>query len=140
MGVTKGIRLIFQAICILDAWINETVQIGQSTENEFHKTRNANMSFTIMPSPPLLTTDEQSPGLFPALPEWTVPQAAQILGVSEGYVNELLDDGLLTFRRENGEYLIERNSILNYGQERERKRAAADDLFRFFQEIGISDD
>ena len=28
MGVTKGIRLIFQAICILDAWINETVQVG----------------------------------------------------------------------------------------------------------------
>ena len=34
MGVTKGIRLIFQTICILDAWINETVQLRNAVS--FH--------------------------------------------------------------------------------------------------------
>ena len=72
--------------------------------------------------------------------ELTVAQVAQFLDVSEGYVNEMLNAGRVLFRQKNGERLIDGDSLLNYGRERKRSLAAAENLFRFFEEMGLSDD
>jgi hypothetical protein len=96
-----------------------------------------NMSLTTMP---FLTTDGQGIGLFPVVPELTVAQAAQILDVPEGYIDELLNAGLVVSRLENGEYLLERDSLLEFEQDRNRRHAALDRLFLTFQEAGLSDD
>ena len=98
------------------------------------------MIFTAMPSRSFLTTNGQDIELFPILSELTVSQAATYLDGSEGLINELLDAGLITFRLENGERLVQRNSLLNYAQEERCKLAAANELFRTFQEAGLSDD
>jgi len=98
------------------------------------------MSLTVTPPTSFLTTDSQNIGLFPMPSELTVAQAARFLDGSEGLVNELLDDGLITFRLENGERLVQWNRLLEYAQEEKRSNAAAASLFRFFQEMGLSDD
>jgi hypothetical protein len=51
-----------------------------------------------------------------------------------------MDAGLIAFRLENGEHLIERNSLSDYLQEEERRLAMADELFSMFREMGLSDD
>jgi len=76
----------------------------------------------------------------PAVSELTVAQAARFLDVSEGYVHEMLNAGRVVFRLEDGERLIEWDSLRDYGQERKRRNEAAESLFRFFEEMGLSND
>jgi len=76
----------------------------------------------------------------PAVSECTVAQAAKFLDVSEGFVDEVLDDNLIKHRLEGGRRLIDWNSLQDYGQERNQKLVEAEGLFHFFQEIGLSDD
>ena len=98
------------------------------------------MSLTVVPPHSFLTIGMADIDLFPAVSECTVSQAATILGVSEGYVDEVLRDGLIAFRWDNGERLIERNILLDYREERRRMNAALDEMIRWDQEIGLYDD
>ena len=98
------------------------------------------MSLAITPSPPFLTADEQNVGLFPPPSELTVAQAAKLIDAKEDLINELLADGLVAFRQKNGERLVLRDSLLEYVQDRERRHAKLDELFRLFEEMGLSDE
>ena len=97
------------------------------------------MSLTMTPSP-FLATEEQSVGLFPMPSELTVAQAAKFLRSSEGYVNEMLNAGHIEFRLENGECLIQRNSLLEFEQERESQYTALENIVRWSEEMGLYDD
>ena len=98
------------------------------------------MSLAITPSSPFLATDEQSVGLFPPPSELTVAQAAKLIDAKEGYINELLADGLVAFRQKNGEHLILRDSLLEYIQDLDRRLAALGEMVRWDQEMGLYDD
>ena len=98
------------------------------------------MTLTVAPSHIFPTTDGRNIAMFPTVSECTVAQAAQFLDSTEGLVQELMDAGLIAFRLENGERLIEQNSLSNYLHEEERRLAMADELFSMFREIGLSDD
>jgi len=98
------------------------------------------MTLTVAPSHTFSTTDGRDIAMFPAVSECTVAQAAQFLDGTAGLVHELMDAGLIAFRLENGEHLIERNSLSDYLQEEERRLAMADELFSMFREMGLSDD
>ena len=96
------------------------------------------MTFTI--SPPFEAIGEHGVELFPTLPELTVAQAAQLLDTPEGYIDELLDAGRIVFRWENNKRLVQRDSLLNFEADRERRHAELDKLFLMFQEEGLSDE
>ena len=98
------------------------------------------MSLAVAPSHPFMATDGLGDNLFPAATEYSVSQAAKFLGVSEGYIREILEDDLVMSRLENGERLIEYASLLAYGQERRRMNAALDEMCRMNQEMGLYDD
>ena len=98
------------------------------------------MMTIVAPSHSFLATGKRDNDLFPVSDECTVAQAAEILNGSEGLVNELLRDGLIEYRLENGERLIQRDCLRDYAQDEDRKLAAAAKLFRTFQEAGISDE
>ena len=92
-------------------------------------------------SPQIFSTiDAQNIGVFPPMSECTIAQAATFLDVSEGFVNELLNAKRVMFRQENGERLIEWNSLSDYGQTRKRRRAALAEMVRMNQEMGLYDD
>jgi len=65
------------------------------------------MTLTAAPSHTFPTTDGLGIAMFPTVSECTVAQAAQFLDGTEGLVHELMDAGLIAFRLENGERLIE---------------------------------
>ena len=96
------------------------------------------MSLTAAPLHTFPTIDRRDTS--PAVSELTVAQAARLIDVSEGFVDELLKAKRVVFRLEDGERLIERNSLVDYWQERKRRHTALDELFRLFQEEGLSDD
>jgi hypothetical protein len=97
------------------------------------------MTLTI-PSPPFLTEAGQDINLFPAPSELTVAQAAKILDGSVGLINELLDGGLIACRCENGERMVQWDSLLDFAEEEKRRDAALDELLEMFREAGMSDD
>ena len=84
--------------------------------------------------------DGQDAALFPAPSELTVAQAAKFLRSSEGYVQELLDDGLLEYRQEEGQRLVQWNCLADFEQKRERGYQALERIFQQFQEMGLNDD
>ena len=96
------------------------------------------MTLAFPTSHSFLTADEQSIDLFPLPTELTVSQAALVLGVSDGYVEELLADDLLAHRREGGKRLIDLDKLFAYKQYRERRRAECEELMSMFQEMGLS--
>ena len=98
------------------------------------------MTATIVPSYAFLASDGQDINLFPTMTECTVAQAAQFLRVSEGCVDELLKDDIVAFRTENGELLIQWDSLSAFEQRRASKRAAVDDVVRLSEEMGLYDD
>ena len=98
------------------------------------------MSLTAAPLHTFPTIDGRDIDMSPAMSELTVAQAARLIDVSEGFVDELLKAKRVVFRLEDGERLIERNSLVDYWQERERRNEAAESLFRFFEEMGLSND
>ena len=97
------------------------------------------MTFTTI-HPSLLVPSGLDIGLFPMPSDLTVMQAATLLGVSEGFVDELLDDRIVSFRLENGKRLVYRNSLLDFKQRWERKNAALDEMVRIDQEMGLYND
>jgi phage antirepressor YoqD-like protein len=72
--------------------------------------------------------------------ELTVAQAAKCLHISEHHLNNLLNAGYIAFRQENGERLVQQDSMLDFEQERERKHAAVNRMIRLNQEMGLYDD
>ena len=98
------------------------------------------MSLTAVAPPIFSAIDGCEMDAFPMLSELTVVQAARFLDGTVGLVNELLDAGLITSRFEDGEHLIQRDSLVEYTQDMERRIAAADKLFSMFREMGLSDD
>ena len=72
--------------------------------------------------------------------EYTVSQAASFLRTSERHLNDLLESGRIAFRQENGKRLVQRNSMLDYEQWRERGHAWLDEMVRMNQEMGLYDD
>jgi len=103
--------------------------------NEEHK-----MSVTAAPPQTFSTTSSRSIDLSPAVSELTVAQAARFLDGTDGLIGELLDAGLIASRMEDGEHLIQWDSLVDFAEEEERRNAAADSLFRFFEEMGLSDE
>ena len=98
------------------------------------------MSVVAAPPQTFPTTDGRSIDVFPVASELTVAQAARFLDVSEGYVNEMLNAGRVIFRLEDGERLIEWDSLRDYGQERQRRRASFAEMVSMNQEMGLYDD
>ena len=96
------------------------------------------MSLAAPVSHSFLTTDEQNVDLFPLPTELTVAQAAIMLGVSDGYVVELLADDMIEHRQEGARRLINRDELFAYKQKRERRRAECEELMSMFREMGIS--
>jgi len=96
------------------------------------------MSLAVPASHSFLTTDEQSVDLFPLPTELTIVQAALVLGVSVGYVEELLADDLIEHRQEGTRRLIDRDKLFAYKQRRERRRAECEELMSMFREMGLS--
>ena len=92
------------------------------------------MSFTAASLSAVPITD----GL-PMLSEWTVAQAARFLDMSEGCVQELLDDETIMFRLENGTRLVQRDSLLKFESEYREKREAMTEITRWSQEMGLYD-
>ena len=98
------------------------------------------MTATIAPPRPFLVAERQSFDTFPAVSECTVAQAAQFLGNSEGYVEELLKDRIVSFRTENGERFVQWDSLSAFEQRRAWMRAGVDEIVRLDQEMGLYDD
>ena len=88
----------------------------------------------------VLATDTLDVGVFPMSSELTVAQAAKCLRISEHHLNNLLNAGYITFRQENGERLVQQDSMLDFEQERERKHVAVNRMIRMNQEMGLYDD
>jgi hypothetical protein len=100
-----------------------------------------NMTFTATLPQSFLTTAGQDIDLFPVpSSELTVAQAAIILDVSEGYIDELFDDNLFKYRLEGNQYLIDSDSFIEYKKRRERRRTECKELLGMFQEMGLSYD
>jgi hypothetical protein len=97
------------------------------------------MTATIAPPFPFLATDGQDVDLLPIAVECTVAQAAQFLDRSEGSVHEYLDDNLISFRLENGERLIQWNSLQEFAQELQHGRDFIAEMVRLDQEMGLYD-
>ena len=93
------------------------------------------MSMTMAPSYPFLATGGQD--MSSVFPELTIKQAARFLRASEGYVDELLDDGIVAFRQENGERLVQQSSLLKYAERREQKYKALEELVQVSEEAGL---
>jgi hypothetical protein len=96
----------------------------------------ASMTLTI-PSSTLLATDVQ---VFPASSDFTVAQAAALLDAPVGYIDELLDNGLLEFSEHAGCRLINRDYFIEYVQMRKRRDASFAEMVRWNQEMGLYDD
>lgn len=71
--------------------------------------------------------------------ELTVEQAAEILGFTEGHVNEILDDNGLKYRQQGDQRLIQRKSLLEFEREYKAGRAAMAELVRLSEEMGLYD-
>jgi hypothetical protein len=88
----------------------------------------------------VLTSNGQDDNFFPMLSELTVTHAAKFLRSSEGYVTELLDDGLIEYRQEEGQRFVQWNSLADFEQERERGYQALERIVQWSQELGLYDD
>jgi hypothetical protein len=96
------------------------------------------MPLTI-PTPLILSTAEQDDDLLSLPSEWTVAQAAKLLDMSEGCLNEYLDDEIIAFRLEDGNRLIQRDSLLEFEAEYREGLEALADITRWSQEMGLYD-
>ena len=76
----------------------------------------------------------------PASSELTVPQAAKFLKMSEGRLNELLDDDAIAYRLEDGQRMVQRESMLEFERETREMEEGCAELTRLSQEMGLYDD
>jgi len=97
------------------------------------------MTATIAPPRPFSVADRHDLDMFPVLSECTVAQAAQFLGNSEGYVEELLKDKTISFRTENGERFVQWDSLSAFERRRTWMRAGVDEIVRLSEEMGLYD-
>ena len=97
------------------------------------------MTLTALPFHSFPATDEPSVILFPAQPECTVAQAADILGMSEGCVNELLDDDVIEYRQNGDKRMIQRDSLLEFSEDYREGREVMTEITRMAQEMGLYD-
>jgi len=97
------------------------------------------MTFVTSPTSPFLATSE-SVGIVHVTTECTVSQAAKFLDMSEGCVNELLDEELIPFRLENGERLVQWNSLRDFKQEQEWMHEGLVEIVCLSEEMGLYDD
>ena len=98
------------------------------------------MTIAVAPSHPFLATESQTFDMFPALSECTVAQAAQFLDMSEGCVEELLDDAIIESRLKNGERLVQRDSLVKFGTDYREGLAVLAEITQMSQEMGLYDD
>jgi cytochrome P450 len=98
----------------------------------------ADMTITLT-SPSFQTEVGQDVDMFTAPSELTVAQAAVLLDMPVGCLNELLDNGAFEFRRENGERLLLREPLLEYKEWSERTDAWLAEEVRWNQEMGFYD-
>ena len=101
------------------------------------------MTIAAMPSS-LLMPDGLDIDLFPMPSELTVAQAVAVLcmsdlNMSERRLNDILDDGKLEFRLENGERFISMDTLLGYVQMRKSRQVWLDEMARENQEMGLYD-
>ena len=97
------------------------------------------MSISTTSSHPYATPGGQGFGLLPRLAECAVSEAARFLDMSEGCINGLLVDGLITHRLENGERLVQWDSLLEFESEYREQRKAMAEITRTAQEMGLYD-
>jgi len=98
------------------------------------------MTFTATSPHSFLKTHTQTIDLFPMPSELTVAQAAALLDMSEAAVNDMLKIGILEYRQDGGQRLIDRDKLLEYKEECEYKRAGVIEIMRLDQEMGLYDD
>jgi hypothetical protein len=111
--------------------------IGKVSSDIFMAT---DMTFTATLPQSFLTTSGQDIDLFPVpSSELTVAQAAKILDMSEGCINELLNDGIIAFRQEKDKRWVQRDSFLEFEQEYREQGEALADIARWSQEMGLYD-
>lgn len=78
--------------------------------------------------------------IIPVEVELTVSQTSGFLRTSERHVNDLLDAGKIAFRMNGDERMVQRDSLLEFDRNRERKHAFLDDLLELSREMGENDD
>jgi hypothetical protein len=99
------------------------------------------MSVTATLPHSFLATGGQDIDLFPvSSSDLTVAEAAQYLRTSEKHLNNILSTGRIVSRLENGECLVQRDSLLEFAQWRERGHAWLDGEVRENQEMGLYDE
>lgn len=81
----------------------------------------------------------QDVDIIPVQGELTVRQAAKFLGISDTCVTELLDNDILEYRECDGQRLVKRESLLEYEFESREMLAAATEITRQSQELGLYD-
>ena len=98
------------------------------------------MTLTAAPTSVFPTTTEQDVTMFPAVSECSVAQAAEFLDISERHLNDLLDNNFIASRQENGERLVQWNSMLDFEQKEARRLAWLAEEAQWNQEMGLYDD
>ena len=77
--------------------------------------------------------------MFPMPSELTVAQAAKILDMSVACLDDMLDDGIIESRRENGMRLIQPDSFWEFESGYRKRRETMAELTRLAQEMGMYD-
>ena len=76
----------------------------------------------------------------PPQAEVSVAQAAKFLDMSEDCVEELLGLGRIEYRQDGDQSMIDRDSLLAFGQRRARRHASLDKIVRMSEEMGLYDE
>jgi len=98
------------------------------------------MTLTIAPPQTFSKTGKRNVGVFPTVSALTVAQAAELIGEKEGLINDLLKLGLVKFRLENGERLVQQDSLLEYESRYQERLEGLAEIAREWQEMGLYDD
>jgi len=97
------------------------------------------MSLTAL-SYPVLTPDTLVIDMFPVSSELTPRQAAEVLCVSDAYMEKLLESGEIPFRGVGGSRLVPLSNLLEYDKEKvQLRREVLKKLAQESQEMGLYD-
>ena len=97
------------------------------------------MSLAVSPLHSILTTDEQDLASFSTLSELTVSQAALLLDVPVGYIDDILEDNLIKHRQEGDLRLVDYDSFFKFKRRYDSRNAALDEIMQWEQEMGLYD-
>ena len=96
------------------------------------------MPLTTLPSHSFPAVSEPGINLFPVISEYTVAQAAEILGIPESDVIELLNVGEIESRSVGNRQMVSVDNLFDYVRETARLQAEAlDELTQQAQELGF---